>query len=75
VRGDTLDEQRDLVDLIEAEGWDVTETDLSVYESPWEDAGDPEATVTITARKVFPEDDDGGDDDSHDGDDSPYRMN
>jgi hypothetical protein len=74
VREDALDEQRSLIDLIEREGWDVTETDLSVYESPWEETDAPEATVTITARKPFPEDDDATDE-SGGGDDSPYRVN
>ncbi len=54
-----LDDQRELVDLLESAGWDVTETELSVYESPWEDDDSPEATVTLTARKRYPEDDDG----------------
>jgi len=67
VREDALDEQRDLVGLIESAGWDVTEADLSLYESPWEDTSDPEATVTITARKVFSAEDD-------DDDDNPYRV-
>ena len=74
MRGDVLDEQRNLVDLIDREGWEVTETDLSVYESPWEETDAPEATVTITARKTFPEDDDGADE-GGENDDSPYRVN
>lgn len=65
MKDEILDEQRDLVDRIEAEGWAVTETELSVYESPWEEEDDPEATVVITARKPFPSDDDR---------DSPYRV-
>ncbi|MFB6229365.1 MAG: hypothetical protein ABEH88_12580 [Halobacteriales archaeon] len=79
---DVLDEQRVLVDLVEGEGWDVTETDVSVYESPWEETDAPEATVTITARKAFPDDGDGGEsangasnEREDDGDDSPYRVN
>ena len=65
MKEEILEEQRDLVDRIEAEGWAVTETELSVYESPWEEEDDPEATVVITARKPFPSDDDR---------DSPYRV-
>ena len=57
---DVLDEQRELVSLLEDAGWDVTEAEISVYESPWEDDDSPEATVTLTARKLFEED---GDDD------------
>lgn len=52
-----LDDQRELVELLESAGWDVTETELSVYESPWEDDDSPEATVTLTARKQYSEDD------------------
>lgn len=75
---DVLDEQRVLVDLLEREGWDVTETDVSVYESPWEETDAPEATVTITARKAF-SDPDGGEGENGTGnggedDDSPYRV-
>ncbi|PSQ25375.1 hypothetical protein BRD03_14190 [Halobacteriales archaeon QS_9_68_17] len=58
---DALDEQRELVSLLEDAGWDVTEAEISVYESPWEDDDSPEATVTLTARKLFEEDDDGDD--------------
>jgi hypothetical protein len=83
VREDALDEQRTLIDLIESEGWDVTEADVSVYDSPWEDAGSTEATVTITARKPFPGGDDENGDDAGDGgdgdgagdDDNLYRVN
>jgi len=60
---DVLDEQRELVSLLEDAGWDVTEAEISVYESPWEDDDSPEATVTLTARKLFEEDDDGDDGD------------
>jgi len=79
VREDALDEQRDLVGLIESAGWDVTEADLSLYESPWEDTSDPEATVTITARKVFSAEDDAGGDGreestGEDDNDNPYRV-
>ncbi len=55
---DALEDQGTLVELIEEAGWDVTDTELSIYESPWTDDDDPEATVTITARKVY--EDDGG---------------
>ncbi|WP_135822774.1 hypothetical protein [Halostella litorea] len=66
---DVLDEQRELVSLLEDAGWDVTETELSVYESPWENDDSPEATVTLTARKLL------GDDDGEDGDDaSEFRI-
>lgn len=70
---DILDEQHNLVDRIEAAGWAVTETELSVYESPWMDEENPEATVTITARKPFPSKKD-GDGDETNGEDSPYRV-
>jgi len=76
---DALDEQRELVSLLEDAGWDVTEAEISVYESPWEETDAPEATVTITARKSFPGERQKGDDgdtgtDGGDGD-SPYRVN
>ena len=58
---DALDEQRELVSLLEDAGWDVTEAEISVYESPWKDDDSPEATVTLTARKLFEEDDDSDD--------------
>lgn len=63
---DILDGQRNLVSLVEAEGWTVTETELSVYESPWLDGDVPEATVLITARKPFPE--------AEQDDESPFRV-
>ncbi|WP_222918655.1 hypothetical protein [Natrinema sp. SYSU A 869] len=67
---DMLADQRRLVELIEEEGWDVTDLELSAYDSPWADEDDPEATVTITARKPYE-----GEDDGEDGDDeSPYRL-
>lgn len=69
MREDVLDEQRELVALLEDHGWDVTESELSVYESPWEDDDALEATVTLTARKLF------GDDDADDeDDDNPFRV-
>lgn len=61
-----LEGQRDVIAQIEAAGWAVTEAELSVYESPWLDEEVPEATVTITARKPFP--------DSEDNEDSPFRV-
>lgn len=68
---DMLADQRRLVERIEAEGWDVTDVELSAYDSPWSDEDDPEASVTITARKPYdgPEDGDG-----EDGDDNPFRL-
>jgi hypothetical protein len=59
-----LDDQRELVSLLESAGWDVTDSELSVYESPWEDDEAPEASITLSARKRYPEDED----------DSPYRV-
>ncbi|MFB6105887.1 MAG: hypothetical protein ABEJ70_02840 [Halobacteriaceae archaeon] len=69
-----LDEQRDLVARIDEADWDVTDVELSVYASPWEDDA-PEATVTITARKPFPEAEvpDAGPDDDEESD-SPFRV-
>lgn len=66
-----LDDQRELVELLESAGWDVTETELSVYQSPWEDDETPEASVTLTARKRYPEKDRDGDGD----DENPFRVN
>ncbi|MFC7007866.1 hypothetical protein [Halalkalicoccus salilacus] len=60
-----LDDQRELVSLLESAGWDVTDSELSVYESPWEDDEAPEASITLSARKRYPEDEE---------DDSPYRV-
>lgn len=71
---DMLDDQRRLVELIEAEGWDITDLEISAYDSPWADEDDPEATVTITARKPYESDEDsegeGGDED----DENPFRL-
>ncbi|WP_135534300.1 hypothetical protein [Halostella pelagica] len=67
---DVLDEQRELVSLLEDAGWDVTEAELSVYESPWEDDDSPEATVTLTARKLFAEVDESDVDEG-----SEFRIN
>ncbi len=63
---DMLADQRTLVALIEAEGWDVTDVELSAYDSPWADEDDPEATVTITARKPY--------ESESDGDDNPFKL-
>ncbi|GAB7117728.1 hypothetical protein JCM9743_01890 [Natrinema sp. JCM 9743] len=65
---DMLADQRRLVELVEAEGWDVTDLEISAYDSPWADEDDPEATVTITARKPYENE---GDDEDED---SPYRL-
>jgi len=66
---DALDDQRDLVELAREAGWDVTDVELSVYDSPWEDEDAPEATVTLTVKRTY---DDG---DGDDGDDeSPFRV-
>jgi len=65
---DMLADQRRLVELIEAEGWDVTDLEISAYDSPWSDEDDPEATVTITARKPYEREEDLGDDEN------PFRL-
>ena len=76
---EVLDEQRELIERIAEEGWTVTDAELSVYESPWEDEDAPEATVTITARKAFPDAEDAeprareGERDPDD--DNPFRVN
>jgi len=64
---DMLADQRRLVELLESEGWDVTDLELSAYDSPWADDDDPEATVTITARKLYESDED-------EDDDNPFRV-
>lgn len=74
-----LDEQRNLIDHVKANGWTVTDAELSVYRSPWEGEDAPEATVTITARKTFPEADsvdvpEGERERPDDDDDSPFRV-
>ncbi|TYL36226.1 hypothetical protein CV102_23370 [Natronococcus pandeyae] len=69
-----LADQRRLVELVEAEGWDVTDLEISAYDSPWADEDDPEATVTITARKPYESDDGDEGDDREDGD-NPFRVN
>lgn len=56
MREEILEEQRALVERVEANGWEVTEAEVSVYQSPWLDEETPEATVVITARKPFPSD-------------------
>lgn len=69
-----LTDGRTLVELIESEGWEVTDLELTAYESPWADEDDPEASVTISARKPYAE----GNGDSEDGassdDDSPFKI-
>ncbi|EMA41729.1 hypothetical protein [Halobiforma nitratireducens] len=68
-----LADQRQLVELIEDEGWDVTDLEISAYDSPWADEDDPEATVTITARKPYETDE--GDESNGEGDDeNPFRL-
>lgn len=64
-----LADQRTLVELVEAEGWEVTDLELKAYESPWADEDDPEASLTITARKPY---DEGREDEGDDG--SPFRV-
>ncbi|MFP8888462.1 hypothetical protein ACLI4U_01660 [Natrialbaceae archaeon A-CW2] len=64
-----LTDQRELVELIESAGWEVTGLELSSYDSPWVDEDAPEAEVTITARKPYLEDEDGSEDDE-----SPFRI-
>ena len=72
-----LADQRRLVELVEEEGWDVTDLEISAYDSPWADEDDPEATVTITARKPYESDDENGrnDEDGGDDGDNPFRVN
>lgn len=67
-----LADQQRLVELVEEEGWDVTDLELSAYDSPWADEDDPEATVTITARKPYESEDESGGDDE-DGE-NPFRV-
>ena len=71
MRDDVLDEQRELVALLEDRGWDVTEAEVSVYESPWEGGDAPEATLTLTARKPFG---DHSEDDGDGDDENPFRV-
>ena len=70
-----LADQQRLVELVEEEGWDVTDLEISAYDSPWSDEDDPEATVTITARKPYESKDDGGDSDRDGDDENPFRVN
>jgi hypothetical protein len=68
---EALDDQRELVELAKEAGWDVTDVELAVYDSPWEDEDAPEATVTLTVKRAYgTEDGDGSGGD----DDSPYRV-
>ena len=66
---EALDDQRELIELAREAGWDVTDVELSVYDSPWEDDDAPEATVTLTVRRAY------GDDGDDEDDESPYRVN
>ncbi|GAB3674450.1 hypothetical protein [Halopiger thermotolerans] len=70
---DMLADQRRLVELIENEGWDVTDLEISAYDSPWADEDDPEATVTITARKPY-ETDESGEGGTDEDDENPFRL-
>ncbi len=64
-----LEDQRTLVAMIEAEGWEVTGAELTSYDSPWTDEDAPEAEITLTARKPYGDaDEEAGDDDN------PYRL-
>ncbi len=69
---DMLADQRRLVELIEDEGWDVPDLEISAYDSPWADEDTPEATVTITARKPYESETAADDDDSDD--ENPFRL-
>jgi len=68
-----LDEQQALVAALSEAGWEVTETEVSVYQSPWEE-DTPEATVTLTASKSFPEAELDRQPPGDDDDDNPYRV-
>ena len=68
-----LDEQQALVAALADAGWEVTETEVSVYQSPWEE-DTPEATVTLTASKAFPDADVDGRGPGDDDDDNPFRV-
>jgi len=69
-----LTDGRTLVELIEAEGWEVTDLELTAYESPWADEDDPEASVTISARKPYTEENVDGEDGTASDDDSPFKI-
>ena len=66
---EALDDQRELVELAREAGWDVTDVELSVYDSPWEDDDAPEATVQLTVRRTYDTEAGDGEDD-----DNPYRV-
>ena len=69
---DMLSDQRRLVSLLEDEGWEVSDVELSAYDSPWTDVDAPEATVKLTARKPYGDvEEDDGDDET---DDNPFRV-
>lgn len=63
-----LDDQRELVSLLESSGWEVTDSELSVYESPWENDKAPEASITLTARKRYP------DEEEEEEEENPFRV-
>ncbi|WP_254863171.1 hypothetical protein [Halovivax gelatinilyticus] len=67
MESEMLVDQRTLVELVEAEGWDITDLELTAYESPWADEDDPEATITITARKRYEPDDED--------EENPFKVN
>ena len=67
---DMLADQRRLVELLQEEGWEVTDSVLSASDSPWVDEDDPEASVTLTARRAYD-----GDQEDDDGSDSRFRVN
>ncbi|MFB1062806.1 hypothetical protein [Natrinema sp. DC36] len=71
---DMLADQRRLVELVEEEGWDVTDLEISAYDSPWADEDDPEATVTITARKPYESEDNDDGRETDEDDESPFRV-
>ncbi|MFC4246324.1 hypothetical protein ACFOZ7_04865 [Natribaculum luteum] len=71
---DMLADQHRLVELVEADDWEVTDVELSAYDSPWADESNPEATVTITARKTYESEADEGGDEDEDQDDNPFRV-
>lgn len=62
-----LADQRQLVELVESAGWEVTDVELAAYESPWADEDDPEASVTISARREY-------ESDEADEDDNPFKL-
>ena len=65
-----LTDQRQLVELIESAGWEITDLELTAYESPWSDEDDPEASLTITATKLYEREETDADDD----DENPFKL-